>query len=143
MLAAGLLALSLGGCSEQPASAETAAKQAAAEPAAPPPSAKAPARNSAPAPLSETDRMMLEQAKTACANADFKPFFEAALRTQAVRERYFTGPIATASGRKPASEYRFPIEIMDFSYIAAGSAARGPNKWEYVKLEFNQAQDER
>lgn len=141
MALAALLALSLGACEEPQASSEAVAKQPAVAPAAP--AAKAPDQNSKPAPLSETDRMMLDQAKTACANADFRPFFEAALRTQAVRERYFTGPITTASGQKSVSDYRFPIEIMDFSYIASGSAARGPNKWEYVKLEFNQAQDER
>ena len=39
-----------------------------------------------PAALSETDRLMLDQAKTACKNADFKQFFEAVLRAQPVRE---------------------------------------------------------
>ena len=94
-------------------------------------------------PLSETDRLMLDQAKTACKNADFKQFFEAVLRAQAVRERYFPAPIQTASRKVAVSEYRFPIQIMDYSYIVAGSEQRGPNNWEYVKLEFNQAQDER
>lgn len=96
-----------------------------------------------PAALSETDRLMLDQAKTACKNADFKQFFEAVLRAQPVRERYFPAPIQTASRKVAVSEYRFPIQIMDYSYIVAGSEQRGPNNWEYVKLEFNQAQDER
>lgn len=94
-------------------------------------------------PLSETDRLILDQAKTACKNSDFKQFFEAVLRSQPVRERYFSNPIQTASRKVAVSEYRFPIQIMDYSYIVAGSDLRGPNNWEYVKLEFNQAQDER
>lgn len=93
--------------------------------------------------LGETDKMMLAQAETACKATDFKPFFEALLRSAQVRVRYFNGPIRTVKGSVDAADYHFPIQIMDYSYIVRGSAERGPNEWEYVKLEFNQAQDER
>lgn len=116
--------------------AGNAAVQAAAVPAAQP-------TRPEPAALTETDTMMLEQAEGACKSGDFKPFFEAALRSRPVRLRYFTKPIKTAAGTRAAESYGFPFQIMDYNYVTAGSAAKASRDREYVQLEINQAQDER
>lgn len=93
--------------------------------------------------LTETDALMLSQAEAACKASDFTAFFEAMLRSRAARLRYFEARIRTPEGLTDVGDYRFPIELIDQSFIIAGSAANGPDNWEYVKLEFNQAQDER
>ncbi len=110
--------------------------EAAPVPAAPP-------ARPAPAALTETDRMMLEQAASACKNGEFKPFLEAALRSKPVRLRYFTKPVNTATGARPVESYSFPFQIMDYNYVTVGSVEKAPRAWEYVQLDINQAQDER
>jgi hypothetical protein len=110
--------------------------EAALEPAAPPATPTS-------APLTETDKMMLEQAKGACKNGEVKSFLEAALRSKPVRLRYFTKPIKTATGIRTVESYSFPFQIMDYNYVTTESVEKAPGDWEYVQLDINQAQDER
>lgn len=93
--------------------------------------------------LTETDRIMLEQAEKACKRDDFKSFFEAVLRSKPVRLAYFTSPILTATGKQTADRYRLPIQMLDYNYVTSDSAPKDSGEREYVQLEFNQAQDER
>lgn len=93
--------------------------------------------------LTETDQLMLEQAQNACRNSDFKSFFEALLRSKPVRLRYFEKPITTETGIRSVDDYAFPFEIVDYNYVTSTSRRKGPAEWEYVKLEYNEAQDER
>ncbi len=96
-----------------------------------------------PVALTETDRIMLDQAEKACKRDDFKSFFEAALRSKPVRLAYFTSPIETVAGMQPVDRYNFPIQILDYNYVTSDSAGMASGEREYVQLEFNQAQDER
>lgn len=93
--------------------------------------------------LTETDRIMLKQAEAACQSDEFTSFFEAAVRSRQVRARYFASPIKTETWIRSVDSYSFPFEIMDHSYVVLGSAEKDSNDWQYVQLDFNQAQDER
>ena len=102
-----------------------------------------PSKEVEPVSLTETDRIMLEQAEQACKRDDFKSFLEATLRSKPVRLTYFTSPIATATGMQPVDRYNFPIQMLDYNYVTTASAAKVSGEREYVQLEINQAQDER
>lgn len=133
----GLAACSAAGSTDSEASMVRDAVKQKAAPAVKPPA------TSKPAALTETDRIMLEQAERACKSDDFKSFLEAALRSKPVRLAYFTSPIATATGMQSVVRYRFPIQILDYNYVTSDSAEKASGEREYVQLEFNQAQDER
>lgn len=137
---AGLAACSVAGSPDSEASLKrdevNTAKQKAEAPAIPP-------EKTEPIALTETDRIMLEQAERACKSDDFKSFLEAALRSKPVRLAYFTSPITTATGMQPVVRYSFPIQILDYNYVTSETAGIASGEREYVQLEFNQAQDER
>ena len=137
---AGLTACSVAGSpdSETPLKRDeaNATKQTAQAPVNPP-------EKTEPVALTETDRIMLDQAESACKSDDFKPFLEAALRSKPVRLAYFTSPITTATGMQPVGRYNFPIQMLDYNYVTSETAGMASGEREYVQLEFNQAQDER
>ncbi len=136
----GLAACSAAGSTDSEASMkrdEVGAVKKKAAPAVKPPA------TSKPAALTETDRIMLEQAERACKSDDFKSFLEAALRSKPVRLAYFTSPIATKTGMQSAVRYNFPIQILDYNYVTSDSSGMTSGEREYVQVEFNQAQDER
>lgn len=104
-------------------------------------------------PLSETDRLMLDQAAIACQSpgADgYVSFFDAFIRSAAVRSRYSSAAIevildrgngsAPATRKVPAREYRdFPI-LMEDDYRRP---ARSADRDEYVEVVFNQSSSNR
>jgi hypothetical protein len=93
--------------------------------------------------LNDADRTMLEQAKVACKNDDFKSFFQAAIYSKPVRARYFTSSIKTGDGPQSGKNYSFPFEMMDTYFVTADSVNRAREDWENVVLDINQASDNR
>jgi hypothetical protein len=97
---------------------------------------------------SEIDRFWLETAATACENGEFKSFFEAFVRSVAVRNRHMADPIAILANRKSiklalARYVDFPIAMADYTFVSKASEHAGPNKQEYLHLTFNQSQSSR
>lgn len=102
-----------------------------------------------PAAPDQTDVLMLEQAKTACAAAEFKGFFEAFVLSQAVRAAYTADSIDVSVAGKSAPVARadytgFPIALIDYYWVSANSVvavlADPKAELEHLKLQWNQSQ---
>ena len=95
-------------------------------------------------PLTETDRIMLEQAARACRAQDYKSLFNAMISSPAVRDKYAARQIAyeemnaQVTGKKsriPKESYdKFPIEMFDF-YRKPTVPAKAGDEDEYVMVE--------
>jgi len=97
---------------------------------------------------SEHDRFWLEAAATACEDREFKSFFEAFVRSAAVRNRHLADPIAIIANGESIELARklyvdFPIAMADYTFVSKASEHAGPNKQEYLHLTFNQSQNSR
>lgn len=97
---------------------------------------------------SENDRFWLETAATACENGEFKSFFEAFVRSVAVRNRHLADPIAIIANGESIELARtlyvdFPIAMSDYTFVSKASEHVGPNKQEYLHLTFNQSHNSR
>ena len=129
------------GTDEEPATGESASGSTVTSP------------DSAAKPLSETDRLMLAEAGRACQSvgADgYVPFFDAFIRSEAVRRRYSASEISVSkpgtagdgsvTSTVPVSEYRdFPVMMED--HYRRPARPSGPD--EYIEVVFNQSASNR
>ena len=95
---------------------------------------------------SATDRLLLEQARTACRNQDYKALFNAIAGSAVVREHYSAAqislqlaPNSTTQTLSKAGYTQFPIKILDYYYKPVAPVRAGDED-EYIQLEFNQSQ---
>ena len=98
--------------------------------------------------LTESDILSLETAGKSCERRDFRTFFDSFIRSPAVRDRYTAATITMTtkgSTRRVARDryFDFPIALRDYTYIAKSSEGAGPNESEYLRLNFNTANDNR
>jgi hypothetical protein len=103
--------------------------------------------------LSETDRMMLTKAATACKSGDYKSLFDAFIQSAMVRQKYSAPSIdsvlrSTDGGdvldkkKILAANYTdFPLKMVDYYRKPVKPVKAGDD--EYVELVFNQSQDNR
>jgi len=149
----------LAGCGDTDAANAAGAAHSAVDPAgsataaalAPATAAAATAR--AAGPLSESDRMQLSTAASACKAGDPKAFFDSFIQSAAVQRKY-TAPMIDVSlhgadhkliskQRVAAASYRdFPIMMQDY-YRKPTTPLRAGDQDEYVEIEVNQSQTNR
>lgn len=111
-------------------------------------------RNTKAAPkLSETDRFMLDEAATACKSQNHKAFFDAFIRSAAVRQKYSAakidytmrsfsgGDILSKKTIAAADHADFPLKMVDYYRKPVKSVKAGDD--EYVELVVNQSQENR
>jgi len=105
-----------------------------------------------PTPLTDNDRLALDQARAACASRNFEGLFEAMAASQVVRQKYSAPTIEVSvldgkgnilSTRQVAREsYReFPVVQFDYYWKPAHPKISGDED-EYVDLQFNESQSE-
>jgi len=105
-----------------------------------------------PTPLTENDRLALDQARAACATRNFDGLFEAMVASKVVRQKYSAPTIEVSvldgkgkilSTRQVAREsYRdFPVVQFDYYWKPADPKISGDED-EYLDLEFNESQTE-
>jgi len=110
-------------------------------------------------PLSESDRLTLEMAANACRTGDFKQFFQAFTRSEAVRERYTAKTVEFGTEgsayqmpvRRYLDDHHYPLGIIDYSWMTRESAMLYEmddvpppiEKVRYVQLIFETASDNR
>jgi hypothetical protein len=80
--------------------------------------------------LQEADAMWLDQARNACASGSFSAFFQAFVRSQAVRNQHTAETVMRVIDGKRQAILResyggFPIALSDNTYVAPGDPPRG------------------
>lgn len=149
-IAALALALLLSACGSPSAEAERAGAGPTAAPAAATGVAK---------PLSESDRLILEMAANACRTGDFRQFFQAFTRSEAVRERHTAKTVEFGTEgstyrmpvRRYLDDHHYPLGIIDYAWMTRESAMLYEmddvpppvEKVRYVQLIFETASDNR
>lgn len=97
----------------------------------------------------ETDKLALTAAETACKSEDFRSFFEAYVRSQAVRDAYTAAAVTvskdgTATETPKAAYDAFPIGMIDYYWVSKASEtavlADPSAELEHLKMQFNQSQ---
>jgi hypothetical protein len=90
--------------------------------------------------LKEADAMWLEQARAACTSGSFNAFFQAFVRSQAVRDQYTASTLTRVVDRKPQvvrrEAYRsFPVALSDNTYVAPDEQPPGAPP-RYLRVTF-------
>ncbi|MGQ7828810.1 hypothetical protein [Altererythrobacter sp. Z27] len=98
------------------------------------------------APTTESDRLILQQIKSACKIGNAERFVNAFVASAAVRRQYlapevlYSGPGASGQVRLLAADYdRFPIEMFDYYWRPVQPRSAD----EYVEIVMEQSQDDR
>jgi len=108
----------------------------------------------APAPtqtLSESDRILLDMASNACKANDYRTFFDAFVKSKAVRQKYSAakvqyavlgsqGAVVSKQSFDSADYPNFPVRMEDYAYRPV-KPTRAGDASEYLDLEFNQSQN--
>jgi hypothetical protein len=89
------------------------------------------------------DPYWLDQAKAACNQEGFRSFFEAFVRSDAVRKRYTATTLTRIEDGKrrqpgPDGHPGFPIALADYTYVAANAPANG-RSLPYLRVRFGEA----
>jgi hypothetical protein len=103
--------------------------------------------------LTDTDKIMLMQAKTACGGGKYSQFFDAFIQSAAVRRKYSAETInyvvraadneIVSRDEIPANVYlNFPLRMSDY-YRKTVTPFRAGDEDEYVELVPNQSQSNR
>lgn len=101
--------------------------------------------------LSGSDRILLDMASNACKAGDYRTFFDAFVKSQAVRRKYSVakiqyavlgpqGGVISKRSFDRAGYPNFPVIMEDYSYRPL-KPARAGDAGEYLDLEFNQSQN--
>lgn len=143
--------LLLVGCDDAGAGTSPSHTVAAAGKDAPAPVARASQAPSVSKPLSESDRLGLQSAATACRSGDVKAFVDAFIQFAAVQRKYTARVVeysVKGSGparveHVPAEAYdRFPIRMVDY-YRKPVRPLRPGDDDEHIKIAVNQSQTNR